>query len=73
MINEVPQIMTVNIPSEGGLIEVLLTGDQQVETLKIKLNEVIRHIKVLEEKLLSPGEEYSNGAERPVQKNSLKK
>ena len=56
MINEVPQIMTVNIPSEGGLIEVLLTGDQQVEILKIKLNETIRHIKVLEEKLLSPAD-----------------
>ncbi len=56
MINEVPQIMTVNIPSEGGLIEVPASESQQVEILKIKLNEVIRHINVLEEKLLSPDE-----------------
>lgn len=28
--------------------------EQQIETLKIKLNEAIRHISNLEEKLLSP-------------------
>ncbi|KKL50802.1 hypothetical protein LCGC14_2301870 [marine sediment metagenome] len=56
MIRELPDIIMMESLFFGGSIQIPASESQQVEILKIKLNEVIRHINVLEEKLLSPDE-----------------
>ena len=54
MINTLPNMMTAtHCTTSGETIDFLLTTDQQIEVLKTKLNEAIRHINNLEEKLLS--------------------
>ena len=48
-----------DVDSRGQSIEIILTGEQKVEVLQIKLNEAIRHIQALEAKLLND-EEINN-------------
>lgn len=54
MIKEILCTIMATVPDGEGFIQIPLTEGQQVEILKIKLNEVIRHVNNLEEKLLSP-------------------
>ncbi|KKL77409.1 hypothetical protein LCGC14_2035190 [marine sediment metagenome] len=62
MLNEIPCIIMASnfdVDSRGQSIEIILTGEQKVEVLQIKLNEAIRHIQALEAKLLND-EEINN-------------
>lgn len=62
MLNEIPHIIMASnfdVDSRGQSIEIILTGEQKVEVLQIKLNEAIRHIQALEAKLLND-EEINN-------------
>lgn len=54
MIQELPQLVFVEANISGNSIGFPASEQQQMEVLKVKLNEAIRHINVLEEKLLSP-------------------
>ncbi len=63
MIHELPSIMMATISEpEGTFVQLIVTPDQQMEILKIKLNEAIHHINNLEEKLLSPEDLIGLGA-----------
>ena len=53
MIYELPSIIFVDASISGNSIGFPASEQQQIEILKVKPNEAIRHINVLEEKLLS--------------------
>ncbi len=53
MIHELPGIMMATVDDAVGSYVIPVSEGQQIEILKIKLNEAIRHINNLEEKLLS--------------------
>ena len=62
MLNELPGVIIANnfdVDGVGQSIEIILTGEQKTAVLQIKLNEAIRHIRRLEEKLLNE-EEINN-------------
>ena len=62
MIHELSSILVAVNDPDSAFVEITLSADQQVEVLKVKLNEAIRHINVLEEKLLSPEDLKEPGA-----------
>ncbi len=56
MIHELPNVIMVETFFFGEPVQLQASEGQQIEILKIKLNEAIQHINILEEKLLSPDE-----------------
>lgn len=57
MLNEIPVLDNVTVYSDrSGSFDITPTGDLKVEMIHRKLNEAIRHINVLEDKLLSEEE-----------------